>query len=288
MARFNTTGGHTYLRFNDSAGSDSTLIAESPSAIGGTATYGSLFIDSGASSSYEGFSIGGRAVFMHNNSTVMGLYDDVNSHWALYHTLNAETRLYHNGTERIRTYSGGADISGSVRADNGSSSSPSFTFNGDTDTGFYRSSTTGEIRVSSNNSEDFRFAAGGTFHADADIVAYSTTISDKRLKTKIAPLNSKDSLDVIQSLDAVEFEYKRKKGEKHFGFIAQEVKEILPEIVTENVLLKENDHEKYLTLHQEELIPHLVGSIKEQQKEINSLKDELSELKSLMKEILNK
>ena len=38
-------------------------------------------------------------------------------------------------------------------------------------------------------SEEFRMTAAGAFHADGDIIAYSTTIgSDKRLKENINPL----------------------------------------------------------------------------------------------------
>ena len=56
-------------------------------------TFGSIEIDGGAHGGWEGYSIGGRAVFMHDNSSGMGLYDDVNNHWALRHTFNGETQL---------------------------------------------------------------------------------------------------------------------------------------------------------------------------------------------------
>ncbi len=45
-------------------------------------SYGSIQIDGGAHGGWEGYSIGGRAVFMHDNDDEMGLYDDVNNHWA--------------------------------------------------------------------------------------------------------------------------------------------------------------------------------------------------------------
>jgi hypothetical protein len=44
--------------------------------------YGSIQIDGGAHGGYEGYSIGGRAVFMHDNANSrMVLYDDVNNDW---------------------------------------------------------------------------------------------------------------------------------------------------------------------------------------------------------------
>ena len=79
--------------------------------------YGSVQIDGGAHTSYEGYSIGGRAVFMHNNASNMGLYDDVNNHWAVKHTLNGATDLYFNGVSRLTTNSTGVDINGSLRSD---------------------------------------------------------------------------------------------------------------------------------------------------------------------------
>jgi hypothetical protein len=41
--------------------------------------YGSIQIDGGAHGGYEGYSIGGRAVFMHDNGTATGIYNDVNN-----------------------------------------------------------------------------------------------------------------------------------------------------------------------------------------------------------------
>jgi len=71
-----------------------------------TGSYGSLQITGGATGSYEGFSIGGRSVFMHDNSTVTGIYDDVNNKWFLYGESNSVLRLMYNGVEQARTENG--------------------------------------------------------------------------------------------------------------------------------------------------------------------------------------
>ena len=73
-------------------------------------------IDGGAHTSYEGYSIGGRAVFMHDNSSTMGLYDDVNNHWALHHSFNGATSLYYDGTNKLQTTSSGVNIDGNLNA----------------------------------------------------------------------------------------------------------------------------------------------------------------------------
>ena len=78
--------------------------------------YGSIEIDGGAHGGWEGYSIGGRAVFMHDNSNGMGLYDDVNNHWVIEHTLNAGTRLYYNGVNKCETLNDGVAVAGLMRA----------------------------------------------------------------------------------------------------------------------------------------------------------------------------
>ena len=80
--------------------------------------YGSIEIDGGAHGGWEGYNIGGRAVFMHDNSSTMGLYDDVNNHWVLEHIMNGETRLYYDGGEKINTFTSGMEVNGQIRATN--------------------------------------------------------------------------------------------------------------------------------------------------------------------------
>ena len=82
-----------------------------------TGSYGSIQINGGGKGSYEGFSIDGRAVFMHDGSSTMGLYDDVNNHWALHHTMNGATSLYYDGNAKLATYNSGVDVTGNLLAD---------------------------------------------------------------------------------------------------------------------------------------------------------------------------
>ena len=79
--------------------------------------YGSIQIDGGAHGGYEGYSIGGRVVFMHDNSSSVGLYDDVNNHWILVHTLNGATQLYYDGSSKLDTLSNGVSINGNLYTD---------------------------------------------------------------------------------------------------------------------------------------------------------------------------
>ena len=76
------------------------------SAGGSGTNWGSVQINGGGGGGYEGYSIDGRAAFVHDGSTNMGLYDDVNDHWALKHSMQAVdsiTILYAgNNAEKLR------------------------------------------------------------------------------------------------------------------------------------------------------------------------------------------
>lgn len=80
--------------------------------------YGSVQIDGGAHTGWEGYSIGGRAVFMHDNGTGTGIYNDVDNEWLFYAIHNGETRLYYNGSDKLNTLSNGVSINGNLYVDN--------------------------------------------------------------------------------------------------------------------------------------------------------------------------
>ena len=71
-----------------------------------TAEFGSLEITGGGTNNWEGYSIGGRVVFMHDLNNTSGLYNDVDNEWLIQTEFNGPVRLYHNGVERARTENG--------------------------------------------------------------------------------------------------------------------------------------------------------------------------------------
>lgn len=94
------------------------------------------------------------------------------------------------------------------------------------------------------------------------------SLSDRRLKNNIQPLNS--SLDKVLSLTGVSFTFKN-TGKESIGLIAQEVNEILPEVVNHN---EETDT---MTVSYGNIVGLLIEAIKEQQIEIDKLKNKLGE-----------
>ena len=81
-----------------------------------TGNYGSMQIDNGATGGYEGYSIGGRAVFMHNNNNATGIYNDVNNHWLFLGYHNDRTEMYHAGSVKGYTYGSGFRVTGNLLA----------------------------------------------------------------------------------------------------------------------------------------------------------------------------
>ena len=135
------------------------------------------------------------------------------------------------------------------------------------------------IKVYLNNAEEFRFASGGTFHADADVVAYSSTVaSDMNLKENIT--DTKYGLDTVMQLRGVEYDWKRDDMGHDLGVLAQEVEKVVPELVKEYEGL--NGRDTFKSVDYNKLVPILIESIKELKTEVDSLKvlTEVKELKS--------
>ena len=119
-----------------------------------------------------------------------------------------------------------------------------------------------------NGSNEFRFESDGDFHADGDVVAFSTTTaSDRRLKENIEVIPN--ALDKVQALNGVSFDWK-KTGEKSAGVIAQEVQGVLPEAVKEVTPVGGGD--SHLAVNYHALTSILIESIKELKAEIEQLK----------------
>lgn len=159
-----------------------------------------------------------------------------------------------------------------MRIQIGGTSASSYIYFGDSaddDVGNLRyNHSTDELSVVIGAVEEFRFASGGTFHADADIVAYSTTVaSDAALKYNISPVEN--ALDKLNSLDGVTFQWKR-DDKASAGVIAQDVEKVMPSAVKEVESLKGDSTHKAVDYNQ--IIALLVEAVKDQQKQIDELR----------------
>lgn len=106
----------------------------------------------------------------------------------------------------------------------------------------------------------------GRIDASNDIVAFSS--SDIRFKTNLKPIAN--PIDKINKVSGYEFDWipdqENHGHEGHdIGVIAQEIEEILPEIVTTR-------ESGYKAVKYEKIVPLLIEAIKEQQKQIDELR----------------
>jgi len=120
-----------------------------------------------------------------------------------------------------------------------------------------------------------------TLHVNGSVAGTSAynNLSDKRFKKNVQPISK--ALSSVMALQGVTFNWDKTANpslnldeKSHFGFIAQEVEPVLPQVVT-----TANDSLKSKSIAYAELVPVLTEAIKEQQGQIDNLKQEISQLK---------
>ncbi len=128
------------------------------------------------------------------------------------------------------------------------------------------------MAFSTNSTERMRLTSNGDLHVDADIIGFSTTISDQRLKEKIITIDG--ALDKVKNLRGVSYYWNsgNKKGKKDLGVIAQEVEKVLPEIVVEKKMEYFGD-KNYKTVDYEKLTAVLIESVKELSAKVEALEN---------------
>lgn len=192
-------------------------------------------------------------------------------HTKIGFSANDTVVLVTGGSIRLKANNAGAQVTGSLQVS--SDVVVAGKVGAATNDEYFDFGTDAMIKVAIDNVEDFRFADGGTFHANADVVAFSSTVSsDERLKTNI--VDTKYGLNHILKLESKEFDWKEKLNGRHdIGFIAQQVQEVVPELVKEVDGL--NGEDPHLTVDYAKVVPILVNAIKELKKEIDILKEEI-------------
>jgi hypothetical protein len=160
--------------------------------------------------------------------------------------------------------------------------------------------TTAQWRVVITNNENFRVNASETWsrvviRSAGDIVAF---YSDERLKTKKGSIDN--ALQKILQLDG--FYYTTNDLAKSVGYTeeglqigisAQQVQDVLPEVVTlapfdstydDNGNLYSISGENYLTVKYEKMVPLIIEGIKDQQKIVNWNNTEVKKLKNIIED----
>ena len=128
-------------------------------------------------------------------------------------------------------------------------------------------SSTGNTNVGGNLLVTGTISSTGAITSSGNITAYS----DRSLKKDIIDLDS--SLETVMKLRPVKYVMKADKLEKvQVGFIAQEVQEVIPEVVVEH-------DDGLLSMDYSRITAHLVKAMQEQQRLIEELRSEIEQLK---------
>lgn len=127
------------------------------------------------------------------------------------------------------------------------------------------------MRFYTAGSEDMRLTDGGDLHVDANIIGYSTTISDQRLKHDINKIDN--ALEKVMQINGYTFTYNH-DGKQSAGVIAQEVENIMPSAVqSTNLVFNEDNDVEFKTVQYDQLTGLLIEAIKDLKAEIEELKN---------------
>ena len=125
-----------------------------------------------------------------------------------------------------------------------------------------------EFRIYSNAAHNFTFQQDGDFFARGDVTAFAS-LSDRQLKENIE--NIPNALEKVSKINGVTFNYIGSK-ESMTGVIAQEVQEVLPEVIYETVDNTREDG-RALAVRYGNMVGLLIEAIKELKAEVEQLKN---------------
>ena len=140
--------------------------------------------------------------------------------------------------------------------------------------GFYDGGTSGTQNVD--------ISGAGALTVRDNITAYGS-FSDIRLKENIEAIP--DAIQKVQKLEGVTFNYK-KDGSRSTGLIAQQLQEVLPEVVYETKDL--DTQETHYAVRYGNVVGLLVEAIKEQQTQLTAQQEQINQLTNLVNILMEK
>ena len=182
---------------------------------------------------------------------------------------DSSVELYHDNSKKFETTSGGVAVTGDLTATNVFASNVS----GLDGTDYINFVNNTQLDFYINGNNEFRFEADGDFHADGNVIAYSTTVSDPRLKENIQPVT--DALAKVEQLNGYTFTYKA-DGVTSAGVMSPEVREVLPSAIKQSKLpLKtgEDNETLYDIVQYDQLHALLIEAVKELSARVQELEN---------------
>jgi len=167
---------------------------------------------------------------------------------------------------------------------------------------YFRTSTATRMAILQNGRVGIGTAAPTeALHVNGNIKYTGALLSsDKKLKSNITPYTR--GLEALMNITPVTYEYNGKggttRGDAHVGLVAQELQNVAPELVekfihtemSEATMTKEHEvlsEANYLQIRDNEVKYLLVNAVKEQQEKIETLEQELAEMKAMMQAVLD-
>ena len=125
---------------------------------------------------------------------------------------------------------------------------------------------------SSNKSDAFKVMFNGDTTVSNDLTVSGDVVisSDARLKTNIVSLGS--TLPKLLQIDGKSYEI---KGKQKIGVLAQEIKEVFPELVSE-------DDNEMLSVNYQGLVPVLINALKEQDAKMKEQEKKINRLEKIL------
>ena len=206
-----------------------------------------------------------------NNNGNFAVFDDTNSAYRIYVNSAGNVGIGTSLPAALLDVNGTAQMSTGI-TENVHYVGSSIQHWGDSGTGLYFE--TDELRFYTGGAEEMRLENDGDLHVDGDVIAYSTTVSDERLKDDIQTIDN--ACKKVCSLRGVEYTWNNgsRKGQREIGVIAQEVEKVIPEIVREKKLGLVDD-EVYKTVDYEKLVAVLIEANKELCDRVSKLESKL-------------
>jgi len=204
-----------------------------------------------------------------------------NGEQIVYGRKNQNTWLYYNGLWKIRTEDDGASINDEsstvrlhMRTGNGTDRGSIYATNSN-EIGILDEGGNWAIKHTNDSKTEFFIADTLKFTIGASSVVSVndlTVNSDERIKDNIEQIP--DALEKVQAIRGVTFNRTDTDDDtRHAGVIAQEVEKVLPEVVTEN------EETGIKSVAYANMVGLLIEAIKEQQTQIDDLKNEVTRLK---------
>jgi hypothetical protein len=251
------------------SGAASTAMGQSTTASGNYST--AMSYDTTASGGYS-TAMGRETTASGTGSTAMGYKTTASEDYCLatgFYTTASGAR-----STAMGNYTTASDF-GSLVIGQYNSSGSSVTNNA---TSFNTANTAFVIgKDSSNKSEAFKVMINGDATVSNDLTVSGDVVvsSDARLKSNIVSLGS--TLSRLLLIDGKSYTMK-KDGKQKIGVLAQDIREVFPELVTE-------DDNEMLAVNYQGLVPVLINALKEQNDKIANQQSEIDVLKEQEKRL---